>query len=201
MNHLSSRAYSPPTILAPAGVSARRSHLQWLPAPPPPPCNWAGGGGDFEEEARALQINPLTHLPVYLCLLPIKKGEIMCQINWGPGWGWVGEADWDLILNARLISSHTPLKFPTQWTALHFAALFNSSGPVLLALIEAGADINAQDSFLRTPLFWAAEKNHREGVVTLCNAGCDPKMALTSSFVGGDMKTLIRSLCQWIHFW
>ena len=88
------------------------------------------------------------------------------------------------------------MKFPTQLTALHLAAEFKSSGPVLLALIEAGADINAQDSDKRTPLFNAAFGNHREGVVTLCNAGCDPKMTLTSSFVGGDMKTLIRSLCQ-----
>ena len=52
-----------------------------------------------------------------------------------------------------------PSQFPTQLTALHLAAWFKSSVPVVSALLEAGSDPNLRDSKQRSALHWAAECN------------------------------------------
>ena len=84
--------------------------------------------------------------------------------------------------------------FPTQQTALHLAAYYNPAAvPVLL---EANAEVNVVDGSNRSPLFDAAENNHREAVIALCVAGADPHLGdpspLTVSWISEDMKNLIR---------
>ena len=44
-------------------------------------------------------------------------------------------------------------------TALHLVGLYKSSAPVVRALIEAGAEVEALDGGQRSPLHWAAEFN------------------------------------------
>ena len=83
--------------------------------------------------------------------------------------------------------------FPTQYTALHLAAMFNPAA--VSVLLEANADVNVVSSNNQSPLFWAAGKNHREAVIALCAAGADPHLGrspLTDSDVSDEMKTLIR---------
>ena len=83
--------------------------------------------------------------------------------------------------------------FPTQWTALHYAAVNNPSAvPILL---EANAEVNVIDGGNQSPLFYAARNNYREAVIALCAAGANPHLGwspLTSSSVSEEMKNLIR---------
>ena len=115
-----------------------------------------------------------------------------------------------------------------QVTALH-AAAERSSASIVRGLIEAGADIEAQNSEKESPLYcaaagntaavklllqsgakvnilnWlncsplrrAAERNNRENVISLCQAGADPYLGLSPLrasdwVVSPDMKALIR---------
>ena len=61
-------------------------------------------------------------------------------------------------------------------TALHFAA-YNDRPVTLKALIEAGADVNAQSIEGITSLSFAAEKNHPMIVMELIKAGADVNLA------------------------
>ena len=85
--------------------------------------------------------------------------------------------------------------FPTQWTALHYAAVNNPSAvPILL---EANAEVNVMDGGNQSPLFYAARNNYREAVIALCAAGADPPHLGDSplksySIVSEEMKNLIR---------
>ena len=83
--------------------------------------------------------------------------------------------------------------FPTQWTALHYAAVNNPSAvPILL---EANAEVNVMDGGNQSPLFYAARNNYREAVIALCAAGADPHLGrspLTDFLVSEEMKNLIR---------
>ena len=56
-------------------------------------------------------------------------------------------------------------------TPLHLAAEFKSSAAVVNALIEAGADINALDSYQGSPLHYASSGNPVV-VPVLIGAGC-----------------------------
>ena len=86
--------------------------------------------------------------------------------------------------------------FSTQETALHYAARYNPSAvPILL---EYNADVNAVSGINYSPLWHAAEKNHREAVIALCAAGADPHLGnspLTSYHISEEMKNLIRDQC------
>ena len=88
--------------------------------------------------------------------------------------------------------------FPTQYTALHLAAIFNPAAvPVLL---DANADVNVVGGNNGSPLFYAARLwDHREAVIALCAAGADPHLGYSPldrhSLVSEDMKNLIRDQC------
>ena len=56
-------------------------------------------------------------------------------------------------------------------TPLHLAALFKSSATVVSTLIEAGANVDALDSFQMSPLHWASIENPAV-VPVLIGAGC-----------------------------
>ena len=59
-------------------------------------------------------------------------------------------------------------------TPLHYAAAFNGSPTVIAALIGAGAQVNAQDSYGNTPLHSAARYSTNPAVImTLLEAGAD----------------------------
>ena len=85
--------------------------------------------------------------------------------------------------------------FPTQSTALHLAAYYNPAAvPVLL---EADADVNVVDNWKHSPLFGAAQKDHREAVIALLAAGADPHLGqspltMPNRWISQDMKNLIR---------
>lgn len=58
--------------------------------------------------------------------------------------------------------------------ALHEAANHPGKAAILEALLKAGANANAQDKALQTPLFIAAIVRNRPGVRILLEAGADP---------------------------
>ena len=65
-----------------------------------------------------------------------------------------------------------------EWgfSPLHFAAAFNDDPDVITALVEAGANIHAQDTeWGATPLHWAAWSNGNPGIIiALLDGGADP---------------------------
>ena len=68
-------------------------------------------------------------------------------------------------------------QFPTQLTALHLAAWFKSSVPVVTALLEGGADPNARDGDKQTPLHFAAHEYGSPQIVSvLLESGADPNV-------------------------
>ena len=56
-------------------------------------------------------------------------------------------------------------------TPLHLAARFKSSATVVSTLVQAGANVDALDSWQRSPLHWASEKNPA-AVPVLIGGGC-----------------------------
>ena len=69
-------------------------------------------------------------------------------------------------------------------TPLHYAAAFNGSPTVIAALIGAGAQVNAQDSYGNTPLHSAARYSTSPAVImTLLEAGA------TAAAQNGESKT------------
>lgn len=80
-----------------------------------------------------------------------------------------------------------PLPMAGTRTPLHEAAVANSDPAVILALIEAGADVHATADLDReyesaaTPLYWAAASNPSPAVIeTLATAGADVNAAAGS---------------------
>ena len=67
------------------------------------------------------------------------------------------------------------LRSETDQTALHVAAYYPGGVEAIRALIEAGADVNAQNECGRTPLHEAAwAPGQDEDVKALLDAGSDP---------------------------
>ena len=71
-----------------------------------------------------------------------------------------------MIRNLLLLTT-----IPTQLTPLHLAALFKSSATVVSTLCEAGANVDALDSFQRSPLHLASMENPAV-VPVLIGGGC-----------------------------
>lgn len=69
-------------------------------------------------------------------------------------------------------------------TPLHLAAK-SGTQETIVALLDAGADVNAQTELGETPLHFAAKSNYRplENIVVLLNTGAD------GSLKNGDGKT------------
>ena len=61
--------------------------------------------------------------------------------------------------------------FPTQMTPLHLAVISKSSTTVVSILIQAGANVDALDSFQNSPLHHASDKN-LAFVPVLIGGGC-----------------------------
>ena len=61
--------------------------------------------------------------------------------------------------------------FPTQLTPLHLAARFENSATVVNTLVQAGANVDALDSFQKSPLHLASMWNPAV-VPVLIGAGC-----------------------------
>ena len=57
-------------------------------------------------------------------------------------------------------------------TPLHFAAVFGQA-EVVIALIKAGADINAKDKYGETPLHYSAEQDDIKTALVLIKEGAD----------------------------
>ena len=65
---------------------------------------------------------------------------------------------------------------------------------MLIALIKAGADVNAKDSQGRTPLIWAASETHNPDVIKiLLDFGADPKVKDRSGRMAIDRVPAISS--------
>ena len=60
-------------------------------------------------------------------------------------------------------------------TPLHLAAMKGDT-KAIAALVNAGADLNVQDTDGRTPMHWAAKRGHAKAVAALTNAGADPNI-------------------------
>ena len=71
-----------------------------------------------------------------------------------------------MIRNLLLLTT-----IPTQLTPLHLAALFKSSATVVSTLCEAGANVDALDSYQQSPLHYASSDNPAV-VPVLIGAGC-----------------------------
>jgi ankyrin repeat protein len=73
------------------------------------------------------------------------------------------------LLDPYTLTLAKPIK-PFGWSLLHVAAIKGFS-EILSMLIQAGADIEAQDDFGRTPLHWACQLGHAPVVHSLIDAG------------------------------
>ncbi len=61
-----------------------------------------------------------------------------------------------------------------KMTPLYWAGAFNKDPQVIIALLNAGADVSARDTVGRTPLHFAAENNKNAKIITiLIQAGAD----------------------------
>ena len=83
--------------------------------------------------------------------------------------------DGELILVKKLISAGAQVDTPSpgsRWTPL-MAAANNGHNDILIALLDAGANINNKDHQGRTPLFMAAFGGHEDVVRTLIDKGAD----------------------------
>jgi ankyrin repeat protein len=75
-------------------------------------------------------------------------------------------------------------------TPLHYAALNEDSGP-LLALIAAGANVNARDKEGMTPLHMAAFATRTKHAIPLLQAGADPALKTDA---GRDVLSMARKV-------
>lgn len=75
-------------------------------------------------------------------------------------------------------------------TPLHYAALNEDSGP-LLALIAAGANVNARDKEGMTPLHMAAFATRTRHALPLLQAGADPALKTDA---GRDVLSMARKV-------
>lgn len=66
------------------------------------------------------------------------------------------------------------------WTPLHFAAALNDSAALIVALLDAGADIHFKNESGETPLHMAGLNPATEVTITLIEAGCDPNTKAAS---------------------
>lgn len=60
---------------------------------------------------------------------------------------------------------------PTISTALHYAAAHHQKAEIINFLLEHGANPNTFDSFMKTPLDYALERNHTQLIEILTNHG------------------------------
>ena len=95
-----------------------------------------------------------------------------------------------------LVSAGADVDARDDWyqnTPLHYAAIHNPTN--VQTLIDCGANVNLLTKTQRSPLWWAAYKNHRDAIVALANADADPKFGDSPLEVGdGETKSLIRSM-------
>ena len=75
-------------------------------------------------------------------------------------------------------------------TPLHYAALNEDGGP-LLALIAAGANVNARDKEGMTPLHMAAFATRTKHAIPLLQAGADPALKTDA---GRDVLSMARKV-------
>ncbi len=75
-------------------------------------------------------------------------------------------------------------------TPLHYAAM-NADGGPLMALIAAGANVNARDAEGRTPMHMAAFATRTQHALPLLNAGADPSLKTDA---GRDVLSLARKV-------
>lgn len=75
-------------------------------------------------------------------------------------------------------------------TPLHYAALNEDSGP-LLALIAAGANVNARDKEGMTPMHMAAFATRTKYAIPLLQAGADPALKTDA---GRDVLSMARKV-------
>lgn len=76
---------------------------------------------------------------------------------------------------------------PQGFTPLHNAA-YKGQMPVVIALVEAGADVNARDRKGFTALHHASYKGHQEVVDYLLKKGADPSIRSVTGKTAADMK-------------
>ena len=78
------------------------------------------------------------------------------------------------------------MRIEARQTPLHFAAIKGDTRTVA-ALVNAGADLNAQDTDGRTPMHWAAMRGHAKAVAALTNAGADPSILDSELLKAADL--------------
>ena len=88
--------------------------------------------------------------------------------------GWWQQLDLDQLNDFVVADVELNVSDHRGWTPLHSAARYNGDPNVLLALVNAGAVVDAKDRSGDTPLHWAAAENANVDVVTsLISAGAD----------------------------
>ena len=84
-----------------------------------------------------------------------------------------------------------------QQTPLHYAAgsYMDNKAAIIQLLLAAKAKVNVLDKEEHSPLFLAAEREHEQSVVLLCEAGADPNLGISplkDSSIDKSMKALIK---------
>jgi ankyrin repeat protein len=119
-----------------------------------------------------------------------EKEEVHASLKVKTIWDAARYGDLDTLkqkLNANVIgiNDSNELKFGQKRKLLHIASA-TGKVHVVKYLLSNGADVNAVDSFKRTPLFFAARNDEYEILKILLAAGADSSMTDKSGSVASD---------------
>lgn len=162
---------------------------------------------DIEDFLFSFHASPLSHIMVYLkqkeylpklkALLEVLSDEDLCfrgenAILWAAGSALGLEK---LLLlkecKAHFVAKHLRDKGYAGRTALHYAACgCEDSAETMYLLVQWGADVNARDDALFTPLHELAlcSPNHSKRWEALLRCGADPALKEENGFTADEIK-------------
>ena len=159
----------------------------------------SGRKGETADSSRRPSLNrhssgsndeqPTASAPVHACVLsnPATSAIQPPAILAPEPVDWARLKQWEALqslLDASAVSPNVQACDSVGRTALHYASGYGESNAVL-ALLRAGAAVNAGDRFGVTPLHWACLKAHKAIVDLLLQAMADPLVTAIAGVFSG----------------